>query len=60
MTVDAIAEKRWKNTFAPACKNKELTLSQIMSALKAGLLNFESLPPHMQEEIHAEMKRRDL
>ena len=41
----------FKNTFAPNSANKEFTLSQIIGALKHGVLDFSDLPKNVQPVI---------
>jgi len=55
-----MTQQIFKNTFAPDSRNKEFTLSQIISGIKYGVIDFETLPSDMKEIVSAELKKRDL
>jgi len=55
-----MTQQIFKNTFAPDSRNKEFTLSQIISGIKYGVIDFEALPKDMKEIVSAELKKRDL
>lgn len=55
-----MTQQVFKNTFAPNSRNKEFTLSQIISGIKYGVIDFETLPSNIKEIVNAELKKRDL
>ena len=55
-----MTQQVFKNTFAPNSRNKELTLSQIITGMKYGVIKFETLPDDIKEIVKVELKRRNL
>ncbi len=55
-----MTQQVFKNTFAANSKNKEFTLSQVMSGIKYGVIDFETLPNNMKKIVSAELKKRNL
>jgi len=55
-----MTQQVFKNTFAPNSRNKEFTLSQIISGIKSGVINFETLPNNIKEIVSIELEKRDL
>jgi hypothetical protein len=55
-----MTQQVFKNTFAPNSRNKEFTLSQIISGMKYGVIKFETLPDDIKEIVKVELKRRNL
>ena len=51
-------EKEFENTFAPACKNRTLTVSQIITGLQFSAFNLKKLPEEIRDAVHVEMQRR--
>lgn len=48
----------FKNTFAPACKNRELDVNDIIAGLGFGAFKYRTLPPEVRKAVDEEMKRR--
>ena len=48
----------FKNTFAQTCKDKELTVSQVIGLMKYSALQNESLPENVREAVSKEMDKR--
>lgn len=55
-----MTQQVFENTFAPNSRNKEFTLSQIISGIKHGVIDFETLPSNVKEVVRKELKKRDL
>lgn len=55
-----MTQQVFKNTFAPNSRNNEFTLSQIISGIKYGVIDFETLPNDIKEIVSAELKKRNL
>lgn len=51
-------ERVFKNTFAPACENHELSVSDIIAGLGFGAFKYRALPPEVRKAVGEEMKRR--
>ncbi|NIP61673.1 MAG: hypothetical protein GWN01_10950 [Nitrosopumilaceae archaeon] len=55
-----MTQQVFENTFAPNSRNKEFTLSQIISGIKHGVIDFDTLPHNIKEIVRKELKKRDL
>jgi hypothetical protein len=55
-----MTQQVFKNTFAPNSRNKEFTLPQIISGIKYGVIDFDTLPSNVKEIVSAELKKRSL
>ncbi len=54
---DTSDQKVFENTFAPDAKNKILSVHDVILGLKATLLDFDDLPPHVQDAVNAELQK---
>jgi hypothetical protein len=52
------ADTRWKNTFIPYLKNREISTNGIIDLLRLGWFPFEKLPPEIQQAVRDEMSWR--
>lgn len=55
-----MTQQVFENTFTPNSKNKEFTLSQIISGIKHGVIDFDTLPHNIKEIVRKELKKRVL
>ncbi len=53
-----MTQQIFENTFAPNSRNKEFTLSQIISGIKHGVIDFDT-PPQYQRNSTEGIKKRD-
>lgn len=51
-------ERAFPNTFAPACGNRELRVSEIIAGLGFGVFKYRALPPKVRKAVDEEMDRR--
>jgi len=51
-------QKTFRNTFAPGCTDKELTVDMIIAALRATLMHSKDLPKEVQDAVEEELDRR--
>ena len=52
-------KREFENTFAPACKNRTLTVDAIITGLQCSAFNLKKLPKEIRDAVHEEMERRD-
>jgi len=50
--------KKFRNTFAPKCTNRYLSVDNIIIALRIGLLHMSKLPPKVRREVTDELEHR--
>jgi len=47
----------FKNTFITDCENTELTVSGIVTAMRFGFVEYEDLPPEVQNAVDEEIEK---
>lgn len=50
-------ERVFKNTFEPACRDRELEVSGIVAGLRFGLFKYDQLPPKVRKAVDEEIRR---
>ena len=51
-------EIEFENTFAPACKNRTLTVGQIIAGAQCNVLSIKDLPKEVRDAVHGELQER--
>ncbi len=52
-------DQEFENTFAPDCRNRTLTVDQIITGLQVSAFHFDKLPKEIRDAVHERMKVRD-
>lgn len=47
----------FKNTFIPDCENTELTIGDVITAMRFGFIEYEDLPQEVQNAVDEEIER---
>lgn len=50
-------ERVFKNTFEPACRDRELRVSGIVAGLRFGAFKYDRLPPKVRKAVDEELER---
>lgn len=50
-------ERVFKNTFEPACKDREVRVSGIVAGLRFGAFKYSRLPPEVRKAVDEEVER---
>jgi len=50
-------ERVFKNTFAPSCRNQELSASDIVTGMRFGVFRYRHLPPEVRVAVDEEIRR---
>ena len=51
-------QARFKNTFAPHCPGKELTVGQVIGLMKFSALQNDALPEEVRQAVREELEKR--
>jgi hypothetical protein len=55
--MNKMVEKKFKNTFIQDCEKTELTVDEIITAMRFGFLDYEDLPEEVRGPVDEEIER---
>ena len=51
-------ERNIPNTFLPDCRNKMLSVDDLIAGLRVGIISFDVISPEISERVHLEIEKR--
>jgi len=56
MAATSLSEKKFRNTFEPRCRNKYLTVGQLIRGLRLGAWDIPNLPKDAQAAVRQRLR----